>query len=78
MDFFLTTMKIILPYIQIVISVLLIASIILQSRGSEVGGVFGGGGETYRSKRGIEKFLFYVTIVLAVLFASSSILALVL
>ncbi|OGH12015.1 MAG: preprotein translocase subunit SecG [Candidatus Levybacteria bacterium RIFCSPHIGHO2_01_FULL_36_15] len=66
-----------LTIIQIVISLLLIVSIILQSRGSQVGMAFGGGGETYRSKRGIEKLLFYVTIVLAVLFASASILSLV-
>ncbi len=62
---------------RIIISALLIASIILQARGSGAGMAFGGGGETYRSKRGVEKFLFYTTIVLAVLFAASSILALV-
>lgn len=47
----------------------------LQTRGTQAGIAFGGGGETYRSKKGIEKFLLYATIVLAVLFASVSILA---
>lgn len=63
--------------VQIIISILLIVSILLQNRGSQLGVSFGGGGETYRSKRGIEKFLFYGTIIFAILFASSSILALV-
>ena len=67
----------IVTFVRILISILLVASIILQSRGTSAGIAFGGGGETYRSKRGIEKFLFYVTIILAVLFTASSILALV-
>ena len=42
----------------------------MQNRGSGVSGVFGGGGEVYRAKRGAEKLLFNGTIVLAVLFFS--------
>lgn len=64
--------------IQLVLSLLLVVAIILQQRGSEAGIAFGGGGESFRSKRGLEKFLFYSTIVLAVLFAANSILTLVL
>lgn len=67
----------ILTIFQLIISALLVVTIILQSRGSEMGMVFGGGGETFRSKRGIEKVLFYLTIILAVLFASLSILNLI-
>ncbi len=63
--------------IQIVISVLLIISVVLQQRGSSIGVAFGGTGETYRSKRGVEKLLFYATLILAALFAGVSILALV-
>jgi protein translocase SecG subunit len=62
---------------QVVIAVLLTISIILQRRGSDAGIAFGGGGESFRSKKGIERFLFYATIVLAVFFAANSILALV-
>lgn len=62
---------------QIIISVLLVVTVILQSRGSDAGLAFGGGGETFRSKRGLERVLFYATIVLAVLFAANSILALI-
>jgi preprotein translocase subunit SecG len=63
---------------QIIIATLLIITIILQQRGTSLGTAFGGGGETYRSKRGLEKMLFYMTIILAILFAASSILSLVL
>lgn len=68
----------ILAIIQVILSLLLIVTIILQQRGSEAGIAFGGGGESFRSKRGLERFLFYATIVLAVLFAANSILTLVL
>lgn len=63
---------------QIILSLTLIVVIILQRRGSEAGIAFGGGGESFRSKRGLEKFLFYATIVVAVLFTANSILSLVL
>jgi protein translocase SecG subunit len=63
--------------VQTVISILLVVTIILQQRGSEAGIAFGGGGESFRSKRGLEKFLFYATIILTVLFAANSILTLV-
>jgi preprotein translocase subunit SecG len=64
--------------VQVIISILLVVVIILQQRGSEAGIAFGGGTESFRSKRGLEKFLFYATIILAVLFAANSILTLVL
>lgn len=54
--------------ILIILSILLVASIIVQNRGTGVSGVFGGGGESYRTKRGAEKGLYYITIVLAILF----------
>lgn len=54
--------------LQIVISVLLITSILVQQKGSGLGMAFGGGGMVYRTKRGAEKIIFRATIVLAVLF----------
>ena len=54
--------------IQIVISILLIAVILMQNRGSALGGVFGGSNTVFLTKRGIEKKLFVITIILAVLF----------
>ncbi len=67
----------ILTILQIIISVLLVVVVIVQSRGGSTAGAgaLGGYGESYRSKKGIERILFYSTVVLAVLFASISILS---
>lgn len=54
--------------IQILIAVTLIIVIILQAKGTGLGAAWGGGGELYHSKRGVEKVLFTSTIVLAVIF----------
>lgn len=67
-----------LPYFQLVVSILLITSVLLQSRGAGVGGLFGGSDDVFRAKRGVEKFLFGFTIFLAVLFIGGAILNLVL
>lgn len=53
---------------QIIIAIALIISILLQNRGAGVSGLFGGGGNVYMAKRGVEKKLFVATIVLSVLF----------
>ncbi len=58
----------ILDSVQIIIALLLVASILLQARGSGLGEVFGGGGEVFQTKRGVEKVLFFTTIILATLF----------
>lgn len=51
----------------IVVCVLLVSSILLQNRAEGLGKMFGGGGEVFRTKRGLEKFLYVFTIVLIVL-----------
>ena len=60
----------ILPYVQIILSILLIIAVLLQQRGSSLGGAFGGDnmGTTFYTRRGGEKLLFQATIVLGVLF----------
>lgn len=58
---------------QIIISVLLMIAILLQQRGSGIGGAFGGGGASYYTKRGMEKILFISTIILGILFVGSTI-----
>jgi preprotein translocase subunit SecG len=58
----------VIQVLQIVVSILLIISILLQNRGAGLGASFGGGGEIYRTKRGAEKFLFRSTIVLIAIF----------
>lgn len=49
-------------------AVSLIIVILLQSRGAGLGGAFGGEGNVYRTKRGLEKVIFISTIIIAVLF----------
>lgn len=63
----------VLPYIQIALSLLLIAGIVLQNRGASLGGAFGGDNfaSTFYKRRGAEKFLFNATIVIAILFVAS-------
>lgn len=63
----------ILTVAQVIVAVLLIASILLQAPEEGLSPVFGGGGEMYRSKRNVEKFLVTSTIVLAVLLVTFSI-----
>jgi protein translocase SecG subunit len=66
-------MKIILSVAQIILSILLVGAILLQSQGSGLGSTWGGGGETYHTKRGLEKMVFYFTIIGTVLFAVLSV-----
>ena len=56
-----------------IICVALIAAILLQSKGSGLGSVFGGDGSVFRTRRGAEKGLFQLTIILAVVFGLLSI-----
>ena len=63
-----------LLYIQIIIPVLVVISILLQNRAEGLGKMFGGGGEVFRTKRGLEKFLYYFTIALVVLLVITSLL----
>ena len=58
---------------QIVVSIGLMASILLQARGAGLSATFGGDSSVYRSRRGIEKRLFQFTIVLAALFVVFSV-----
>jgi preprotein translocase subunit SecG len=60
---------------QMIVSIALMASILLQSRGAGLGATFGGDSSVYRSRRGIEKRLFQFTIILAALFVIFSIAA---
>ena len=69
----------VLPYIEIVLAVLLIAAVLFQQTDASVGGAFGGDSfsATHRSRRGFERTLFISTIVIAALFTISAFLALV-
>ena len=67
----------ILSIVEIVVSVLLIVVILMQVQGSGLSASFGGSGESFRSRRSMEKFLIYATVILAILFALISILLLI-
>ncbi len=61
---------------QIVLSIALILAVLLQVRGGGLGGIFGQASTVFRTKRGVEKTLFQLTIVLMVLFIIISIVML--
>jgi protein translocase SecG subunit len=64
----------ILPILQIIFSLALGGVILLQAKGTGLGRAWGGGGEFYRSKRGAEKILAWLTVALACLFVLSSLI----
>jgi preprotein translocase subunit SecG len=68
----------ILQIITVVSAVLMIIAILLQQRGASLGAGFGSSGELYTTRRGIDKSLFEVTIILAVIFVLSILVGLVL
>lgn len=73
------TLAQVLPYIQIVISVLLILSILVQQSEAGMGAISGGSDSSvHRTRRGFDKFVFNFTIILSVLFAVSAFLAIIL
>ncbi len=63
---------------QLLVSVLLIVVALLQTKGTDVGAAFGaggGGGSSFRTRRGLEKTLFQLTIILAIIFVGISALS---
>ena len=68
-----------LPYAQIAIAAVLVACILLQRTGAQVGGAFGGSdhwSSAYHTRRGLERGLFIGTIVLGIIFAVLSLISL--
>ena len=63
--------------VQIFVSVVLIGVLLLQARGSGFSATFSSDSSIYRTRRGVEKTLFNVTIVLAVLFVVISIVSVI-
>lgn len=61
----------ILQIITIASSILMVLSILLQQRGATLGAGFGSSGELYTTRRGVDKNLFEVTVILAVVFVLS-------
>lgn len=70
-------MREVLLIAQVIVSVILVGTILLQAQGSGLGTTWGGGGETYHTRRGVEKVVFILTIVGVIAFAALSIANLV-
>jgi len=64
--------------VQLVLAVFLILAILLQSRGAGLSGTFGGDSAVYTTRRGPEKVLYWLTIILAVIFVGLAIISLIL
>ena len=66
----------VLPYMQIILSIILTIAILLQQRGSSLGGAFGGDNfsSAFSKRRGAEEFLFKFSIVVAILFVFATFL----
>ncbi len=58
----------------IIVSVVLIALVLLQAKGTGLGSIFGGEGGIYQTRRGLERTLFNATIAFAILFLTISLL----
>jgi preprotein translocase subunit SecG len=60
--------------VQVVVSVALVVSILLQARGAGLGSVFGGTGTVFKTRRGIDKILFRMTIIFTVIWVLVSLI----
>jgi len=67
----------IINVVQLVVSVLLILSVLLQSRGAGLSGTFGGDSAVYTTRRGPEKMLYWLTLLLALIFVGLAIASLI-
>jgi len=67
----------VLNIIITIVAILLVISILLQQRGSGLGSAFGGEGNVYMAKRGAEKVIFVVTIILAFIFLALGVIRLI-
>lgn len=69
----------ILPYAQIILSVILVMAILLQQSAAGMGGALGGDDSAsfHHTRRGFEKFLFYLSIICAILFALFAFLSII-
>lgn len=66
-------MKNIFLIINIVVSIVIVILILIQGKGAGLGSAWGGGGEFYQTRRGVEKVTLKLTVILVVLFAVISV-----
>jgi preprotein translocase subunit SecG len=70
------TLDKILIIVQVILGVLLIAAILVQARGASLGEAFGGSSAFYGTRRGSERTLFTITVVIAVIFVAVALVSL--
>jgi len=61
-------LQVAIQIIQIILSITIITLVLLQVKGGGLGSIFGGDGGVYRTRRGVEKSIYQMTIVLAIVF----------
>jgi preprotein translocase subunit SecG len=62
-----------LNFIEILVSLLLIVLVLLQARGAGLGAIFGQDSSMFRTRRGAERLIFQITIVVAIIFCALAI-----
>ncbi len=62
---------------QFILAILLVVVILLQQKGTGLSGVFGGSSNIYSTKRGVDKILYFSTIIVSILFFGISLIRLV-
>lgn len=67
----------VITIIQVIALILIIVSVLLQQKGVGLSGVFGGSGSYYKTKLGAEKFVFWVTIISALIFLGATIYSII-
>ena len=70
-------MVVAIQVVQIIVSIAIITLVLLQAKGSGLGGIFGGDGGVYRTKRGVEKTMYQATIGLSIFFFLISLAAVI-
>ncbi|RJP46106.1 MAG: preprotein translocase subunit SecG [Armatimonadetes bacterium] len=63
--------------IQLISGVILVILVLAQQRGAGLGSAFGGESSFYSTKRGLEKLLFYMTIIISVIFLTTSLIRII-
>jgi len=67
-------MKSFLLILNIVLSVLIVVFILVQGRGAGLGSAWGGGGEMFQTRRGMEKIILWLTIIFIIIFLTVSLI----
>ena len=67
-------LTVVIGYVNIISAVLIIICVLLQNKGSGLSGTFGGDSESYYTRRGMDKALLIITVILLIIFISSTLI----